>query len=720
MSRPGTSSAECHSTDLRKRYDPATNRYATTWAELTVSCEECHARLCPRGLGRGAPVGRTPGGARRHRARRDPRAGDGAWVIKNTERGIAEWTGPPRVSELDVCARCHARRRPIVEPHPYGQPFLDTHVPALLEPGLYHVDGQALGEVYEWGSFVQSRMQRAGVTCSDCHDPHRARPCRWQRRLRPVSPPGPVRHAAPPPPSRPVGRRPVRELSHAGPNPHGVDPRRDHSFRVPRPDLSVSVGTPNACTGCHRDRPPEWAADRIQTWGGRPGRRRRSSLPRSPPRDGDSGRPALVAVATDRAHPAIARATAFAHFPAFPSAALAPAVESGSAIPEALVRLAALRAAEVLPPERRGPLTAPLLRDPVRAVRLAAAHAWPARPWRGAARRPRGGHRRMDPVGAGQRGPARGPVKLANLYARLGRAADAESALRSALCWTRAFCPPWSISPTFCVPRVATPTASAFSPRRCARPPSIPRRSTPSACCGSARAVAEAIDLLRRARPGGPSPRVSPTSTPWPCTTRMADAVAILAPPAGTGGRETLAALATYVAERGDVHQALAYADKLVALDPNEGSARALVESPAPARSPRACAARGGWRRGCWGSFWPAASGASRSRPVASSEDRREYRGTLPAGSYTESCRDMWVDHDRQRLEADSSAAGWSLARRLDGPPSGATGASSTTTGTSTPRQDTAKLPAGSYRESCRDTSLDGRRLSARCRHKNG
>ena len=118
--------------------------------------------------------------------------GDGAWTIKDTQRGIAEWTGPPRSSaELDVCARCHARRRPIVDPHPYGQPFLDTHVPAFLDAPLYHADGQILGEVYEWGSFVQSRMHRAGVTCSDCHEPHRAAlRAPGNARLRAVPPPG--------------------------------------------------------------------------------------------------------------------------------------------------------------------------------------------------------------------------------------------------------------------------------------------------------------------------------------------------------------------------------------------------------------------------------------------------------------------------------------------------------------------------------------------------
>ena len=274
--------AECHSTDLRKRYDLAANRYATTWAEVTVSCEECHGPgsahvAWAEKRAAGTPYA-TPGAnglvVRLGR-------GAGAWTIKDTQRGIAEWTGPPRSSaELDVCARCHARRRPIVDPHPYGQPFLDTHVPALLDAPLYHADGQIQGEVYEWGSFVQSRMHHAGVTCSDCHEPHRATlratgnavcaqchlPARFDAE-------GHHHHRPGSEAARCVScHMPARTYM-------VVDPRRDHSFRVPRPDLSAALGTPNACTGCHRDRAPQWAADRVEGLGrdarGRPALRPR-------------------------------------------------------------------------------------------------------------------------------------------------------------------------------------------------------------------------------------------------------------------------------------------------------------------------------------------------------------------------------------------------------------------------------------------------------------
>ncbi|MCB9028378.1 MAG: hypothetical protein H6545_04575 [Bacteroidales bacterium] len=34
--------ADCHSTNLKKNYDPVTKTYNTTWSEIDVSCEACH------------------------------------------------------------------------------------------------------------------------------------------------------------------------------------------------------------------------------------------------------------------------------------------------------------------------------------------------------------------------------------------------------------------------------------------------------------------------------------------------------------------------------------------------------------------------------------------------------------------------------------------------------------------------------------------------------
>ena len=519
------------------------------------------------------------------------RRGDGAWTIKDSQRGIAEWTGPARSSaELDVCARCHARRRPIVDPHPYGQPFLDTHVPALLEPHLYHADGQVLGEVYEWGSFVQSRMQHAGVTCSDCHEPHRTT----------LRAPGnavcaqchlPAKFDT----SAHHHHRPEAEGArcvscHMPARTHMVvDPRRDHSFRVPRPDLSVALGTPNACTGCHANRTASWAAGRVAGWGGaargtadfaRTLEAARRGLP--------VAAPALAALATDRTQPGIVRATALTHLPEFPSAGAAPAVEEALRDPDALVRMAALRAVEALPLDRRGPLAGPLLRDPVRAVRLAAVQALAGSPPAALAEGQRSDFdRAVAELVKSEQVNADRPeahVNLATLYARLGRLTDAESELRTALWLDPSFVPALVNLADLLRGQGRDADGERFLDQALRVAPDHPEALH---ALGLLRVrqnrLPEAVDLLRRAaraRPG--SPRFAYVyAVALHDTGRARDAIAVLeaAHRQRPADRDTLAALATYLGEQGDVGRALGYAETLAALDPADGGARTLVET---------------------------------------------------------------------------------------------------------------------------------------------
>jgi Tfp pilus assembly protein PilF len=371
--------AECHSTDVRKRYVAAEDRYETTWAELNVACEACHG----------------PGSAHVAWAERANRGGAGAadhgLIVKMDRRaarlwamdagtGIARWAGsaPPGRGEVEACGRCHARGSPIAEPYVHGRPLADTHRVSLLEEGLYHADGQIQDEVYEYGSFLQSRMYASGVTCSDCHDPHSLKlrapgnavcaGCHLPERF---DTPAHHHHKAGSPGALCVScHMPGRTYM-------VVDPRRDHSLRVPRPDVSQRLGTPEACTGCHRNRTPRWAADVLGKWYGptrwtRPHYGDTLQLGRQ---GGPGAGPALAALARDGTAPAIVRATALALLLRRPTQGLEPAVRTGLADGDPLVRAAAAGALEALPPEVARPLGLPLLADPVRSVRIEAARS---------------------------------------------------------------------------------------------------------------------------------------------------------------------------------------------------------------------------------------------------------------------------------------------------------------------------------------------------------
>ena len=146
-------------------------------------------------------------------------------------------------------------------------PLLDRSMPALLEPGLYHADGQIDGEVFEVGSFMQSRMFAAGVTCTNCHDPHAGglrasgnglcAQCHMPQKFDVAE----HHHHAPGSSGAQCAACHMPAKTYMG-----VDLRRDHSFRVPRPDMTEKIGAPNTCNACHADRTPAWAASTVAGW----------------------------------------------------------------------------------------------------------------------------------------------------------------------------------------------------------------------------------------------------------------------------------------------------------------------------------------------------------------------------------------------------------------------------------------------------------------------
>jgi tetratricopeptide (TPR) repeat protein len=441
--------AECHSTDLRKGYVAVEDRYDTAWAELDVSCEACHgpgsrhvawAEKQRRGGAREADRGLL--------VSMDRRAAR-AWAM-DPQTGLARWSGtaPPGRGEVEACGRCHARRAPIVDPYVHGRPLADTHRISLLEEGLYHADGQIQDEVYEYGSFLQSKMYARGVTCSDCHDPHGLR----------LRAPGdavcatchlPARFDAPAHHHHKPGSAGASCVACHMPAKvyMVVDARRDHSFRVPRPDLSARLGTPDACTGCHRDRRPRWAAEVVAGW---PGASRRDARHHGEALDlGRRGAPgalrALADLARDPGAPGIARATAFQLLGRRPGPAPEAAIEAGLRDADPLVRAAAVGALENAPPEVARSLAFRLLGDPVRSVRTEAARVLAGVP---AGRLTPDERERLErgieeyrqaQLVNGDRAWAY--LNVALLEARRGAMEAAESALQSALRLDRRFVP---------------------------------------------------------------------------------------------------------------------------------------------------------------------------------------------------------------------------------------------------------------------------------------
>jgi tetratricopeptide (TPR) repeat protein len=226
-----------------------------------------------------------------------------------------------------------------------------------------------------------------------------------------------------------------------------VDPRRDHSLRVPRPDLSVSVAVPNACNGCHRDRSARWAASAVRRWYGRDARGLQSFAGTF--HAADEGSPgaaaALAALASDRGQPAIARASALARLAGRAEPAGVLAARAGAHDPSPLLRLAAASVAASLPGEDRVAVAGPLLADPLRAVRAQAAGALAGVPLDWLAPRERAAWpRAADDYVAAQKYAADRPEARTNLgtfYARLGRFDDAKAEFVAATRLDRTFVP---------------------------------------------------------------------------------------------------------------------------------------------------------------------------------------------------------------------------------------------------------------------------------------
>jgi predicted CXXCH cytochrome family protein len=372
--------ATCHSTRLRKGYDRAANRYATTWAELNVSCEACHGPgsahvAWARGRTNGATGG--DGSTTGLTVSLRERAGT-SWVMQPS--GIARRSAPPanHRAEVEVCAPCHSRRVERFEGHTPGSPFLDSYRPSLLADGLYRADGQMQDEVYIYGSFLQSRMYAAGVTCADCHEPHGLK-VRAEGNALCAQCHAPATFDTRAHHGHAVGSTGASCVACHMPTETymGVDRRHDHGFRVPRPDLAARLSIPDACSSCHTGQTAAWAAaaldrQRGRGWRSRPEIAATIAAARAGRRE---AAPAVAALAADASRPAIVRATAVELLPRVGAPDLETQLVRLAGDQEPLVRSAVAQALNSLPAASRANVGGALLRDPLRAIRVDAAQA---------------------------------------------------------------------------------------------------------------------------------------------------------------------------------------------------------------------------------------------------------------------------------------------------------------------------------------------------------
>jgi predicted CXXCH cytochrome family protein len=445
--------AECHSTGVHKNYNAAADTYDTKFAEISVGCEACHGRGSRHVAWAHAQQSWWPSGKTD-----DPGKG---LPVTFDERTDISWlpdphTGKPqrRIApailrkEVETCGLCHARRAALSEDWVPGRWLSDTHLVAPLSRGLYFADGQMQDEVYNYGAFKQSRMFAAGVTCSDCHEPHAAKlrasgdgvclQCHTGETYATVTH---HHHAGVDPPVTCVScHMPARTYM-------VVDQRHDHSFRVPRPDLSEALGTPNACNACHTEKPPQWAATAVEAWHAPDEKGFQTYGPAFHAAWTDARQtPSLLAsVAARGTTPAFARAGALSELAPHLSPEMLRLARSSLADLDPMVRIGALDMLADLPPERTWSLAAPLLSDPVRGVRIRAVELLADIPVArlSAADRERFEHAAAEFVSA-QRTNADRPearATLANFFVRQRRDADAEAEYQAALRLSPQFAP---------------------------------------------------------------------------------------------------------------------------------------------------------------------------------------------------------------------------------------------------------------------------------------
>lgn len=383
--------AECHSTRVELGYDAKLRSFDTTWSEINVACEACHgpakehlqwAAASPIDVLECTSEGEfnTPAES----------SGSKGFAIDPTNRnqfvfepgeGIARNVGGNGQQQIEVCGGCHSRRATLTSPETAldgitggADAYHDHYGLSLLDQGLYHADGHIQDEVFVLGSFLQSKMHAAGVTCSNCHNPHSGE----------LKVPGnaicaqchsPAVFDQPEHHHHPMDSDGAQCVNcHMPSNTYmQVDSRRDHAFSIPRPAASNALGAPDACSDCHHN----WidskvAAQYVRLYGDE----RKdvySEINAQARLLNVTQLPAILKLAQEPSVAAVRRATLLAQGVNFPARITLEALQDALYDKDPLVRRAAVDALAFLGPEERFELLDKWIEDPSKVVRMSVA-----------------------------------------------------------------------------------------------------------------------------------------------------------------------------------------------------------------------------------------------------------------------------------------------------------------------------------------------------------
>ena len=363
--------ADCHSDGLKRNYDSDKNQFDTIFDNINVGCLSCHGDMSEH--------------AEHNKSNKRNVANDvtsikhptGQWLRAVGDK-TATWQGVKRDNSfMDNCFACHALRAPLTDGFKPNTPFLQQFMPQLPTAPNYHADGQIKEEVYVYGSFLQSKMYGKGVNCIDCHDKHTMKLKIEGNGLCLQCHGGEVYN---------VKSHHQHQESSAGAqcaNCHmpttrymGVDDRRDHSFKIPRPDLSTQFNTPNACIKCHDNKSNQWASANLEKWHGKP-----KALAKSKPflmalNNGQAiNLEDHLSIIADSKLDVISRASALQMLSFTTQMVTIEILKPYLTHQEDLIRLSAATTALLLTPKIRVLHLSPLLTDKFKAIRVAAARS---------------------------------------------------------------------------------------------------------------------------------------------------------------------------------------------------------------------------------------------------------------------------------------------------------------------------------------------------------